>query len=111
LRAAGYPLRQLSYPQWRDRLVEVAGRAPGHALYPLLPLFIERVPRTDSLTIPDLFTQDREPLFDRQNLVRGLAGADRVCPPIDAGLFNRYLSYFIRSGFLPPPPGQREQQF
>jgi hypothetical protein len=50
-----------------------------------------------------MFTQDREPQFDCQNLARGLAGSGLTCPPVDLELFQRYLSYFIRSGFLPKP--------
>jgi thioester reductase-like protein len=103
LRAAGYSLEQLSYQQWRETLIQVTSRSPEHALYPLLPLFIERVPNTEGLTVPELFTQDREPHYNRQNLARGLAGTDIICPPIDAELFSVYLSYFIRTGFLPAP--------
>jgi amino acid adenylation domain-containing protein/thioester reductase-like protein len=103
LRAAGYKLEQLPYRQWREKLLEVAGRSPDHALYPLLPLFIEQVPGTAGLTVPEIFTQDREPNFDCQNLLTGLAGSGIVCPPLEAELFNTYLAYFTRSGYLPTP--------
>ncbi|MFL7792207.1 MAG: SDR family oxidoreductase [Anaerolineae bacterium] len=109
--ALGYPVQEIPYDVWVERLIEAAGFSEGNVLpeesvrlernelYSLIPLFIEKVPST-SLTVPQMFTQDREPKLDGRNVIEGLAGTGITCPPIDVDLFAVFLSYFVRSGFL-----------
>jgi hypothetical protein len=48
--------------------------------------------------------------FEQRNTLAGLSGSSIACPLIDEGLFQVYLDYFIRSGFLEAPhaPGEDE---
>ena len=88
IRAFGYPLRKISYEQWRKEFGEGAAE---HALSPLLPMF-----------------QDLEPLadpshFSCQNTLTGLAGTTITCPAVDTILLHTYFAYFLCSRFLDPP--------
>jgi hypothetical protein len=41
---------------------------------------------------------------DDRNTRAAIAGTGIACPNLDAGLLTVYFDYFIRTGFLPPPP-------
>jgi hypothetical protein len=45
----------------------------------------------------------RSVAFDDERARSALAGSPIVCPQVDADLFARYLSYFVRIGFLGSP--------
>jgi amino acid adenylation domain-containing protein/thioester reductase-like protein len=102
----GYELEQLPYQKWLARVLEAAGHTPTYTLSSLLPIFVERIKlsATEELSIFELFSQDKEPKFDCQNMIDGLAGAAITCPSVTNELFDTYLTHFIRSGFLEPPP-------
>ncbi|HEY9872354.1 MAG TPA: hypothetical protein V6D12_02910, partial [Candidatus Obscuribacterales bacterium] len=100
LRSYGYLLKKLPYTQWQDELVRHTRNSQDNALYPLLPLFTEKVYQ-NQLTLLELY--QNTPYFDCKNTLKQLAKTDIICPPIDAKLLNTYLSYFIRSGFLDAP--------
>jgi thioester reductase-like protein len=90
----GYPIQQLPYAQWRQKLLTSITQHPhANALQPLLPIFLDVEP-------------DTEPLwFDCQQALAALEGSSVTCPPIDDALLRTYFSYFIRSGFLDSPIG------
>ena len=96
----GYQLKKLPYTQWKNELIEQTKKSQQNALYPLLPMFVERVYQ-DSLTIVQLY--QNTPEFDCKNTLDGLAGTSIVCPSMDDKLLKTYFSYFISSGFLEPP--------
>jgi len=87
IRSLGYPLEQISYPQWRTEL----NRHKENAWYPILSLFNQ-----------DIF-EKQYPKFDCQKTIEGLAGSDIVCPPVNSKLLDIYFSYFWKSGFLETP--------
>jgi thioester reductase-like protein len=97
LRTFGYPVQHIPYDQWRARLIEL-GRLRGNSAYYLVPLF--------SLSLseegPSIFRG--VPQFDCQNTLAGLGGTSIACPPIDGEVFEAYVSYFIRCGFLDTSP-------
>jgi amino acid adenylation domain-containing protein/thioester reductase-like protein len=101
LRARGYRLDELSFDEWVQRLVAHARMSRGNALYPLIPLFLEKVSDAQR-TIVELF-QDT-PRFDTARFERCLADAGLECPSIDSSLVGRWLSHYQRSGFIDPPP-------
>jgi thioester reductase-like protein len=101
LRASGYRLDELSFDEWVQRLVAHARMSRGNALYPLIPLFLEKVSDARR-TIVELF-QDT-PRFDTARFERCLADAGLECPSIDSSLVGRWLSHYQRSGFIDPPP-------
>ncbi len=85
----GYPLQQISYDQWKEKLRSQCKSSRRNALYALSPFFFESI--LDSAKLPR---------FDCQNTIEGLADTDIVCPPVDKKLMRTYFSYFKRSGFL-----------
>ncbi len=96
LRMRGYALRGLSYQQWRDELLAAVTTSTDNPLYPLVPLLVG-----DDQVASQVTQTSRE--IDCRNTLAGLSGTGIVCPPADAKLFNRSLSYLVRSGFLEAP--------
>jgi amino acid adenylation domain-containing protein/thioester reductase-like protein len=45
----------------------------------------------------------RPPRFECRNTLDGLEGTPIVCAPVDRRLLETYFSYWIQSGYLPPP--------
>jgi amino acid adenylation domain-containing protein/thioester reductase-like protein len=97
--AHGYPLKRLTYAEWRHELVREVKRSPDNPLLPFLPMLTEKV--HGSRTRWEM--QERMPVYDCNNTLEGLAGTAIVVPRMDDDLLNTYLSYYIRSGFLEPP--------
>ncbi|MFJ1646013.1 thioester reductase domain-containing protein [Streptomyces sp. NPDC088258] len=90
LRALGYPLRELDLPAWRERVL--ADRE--NAIIPLLDSF-------------ELIAERRasHPRMDVSDTREALAGSGVHCPPVDSALFGRYVDFFVRAGWFPPPSG------
>jgi thioester reductase-like protein len=128
IRSSGYPIQHLPYDEWRTELLSRASRSKGQALYSLVPLFSARTPERPlrgghhQLTPDGQNTVDqigsimaaqyaaRSVKFDDQQTRDGLAGSSIRCPLVDGGVFARYLSYFVRAGFLHPPVLRDERQ-
>jgi thioester reductase-like protein len=124
IHSTGYPIGLLPYDRWRTELLRCAGRNREQAMYSLLPLFSARNP--DEL-VPgarnDLRPNAQNTVdqigsimaaqyaggsvrFDDQQARQGLAGSGIMCPVVDRDLLARYLSYFVRTGFLGGPSGR-----
>jgi thioester reductase-like protein len=113
IRSAGYPVDHLPYDQWRTELFTRAGRSKGQAVYSLVPLFSARTPEKPSRDGQDTVDQigrimaaqyaARSVRFDDQQTRDRLAGSSIRCPVVDGDVFGRYLSYFVRTGFLHTP--------
>jgi len=99
----GYPLQLTSYADWVTKLIKYSKKNPSHVLYPLLPIFLESVPGKNSTTIVEMYTTDKEPLYDSRNVTDGLKDTNIVCPAIDHELFKTYITYLVDIGFLMPP--------
>jgi amino acid adenylation domain-containing protein/thioester reductase-like protein len=89
----GYPLRQIPYPNWIAELNRLVVGSEDQAVAALDP---SSVIRLDGTLL-------RLPRFDSRNTFAGLEGSSLVCPPVDDRLLATYLSYWTRSGYLPPP--------
>jgi thioester reductase-like protein len=100
----GYRVTAVSYPRWSDALLDAT--AEESELYALRPIFLEPIPETGGLTMPELFTQAREPHFIDTRTQAALAAAGLHCPQVDEALFHRYLRHFVNIGFLPPPQAE-----
>ncbi|MBW4619912.1 MAG: thioester reductase domain-containing protein [Cyanosarcina radialis HA8281-LM2] len=94
----GYPMKQMSYNQWRVKLIDAIDRSQDNALYPLLALFPEEEIAIDEVSSPARMLQ-----YDCQHTLEELIGSSIVCPPVNAELLKTYFAYFIRSGFLEAP--------
>jgi amino acid adenylation domain-containing protein/thioester reductase-like protein len=103
LSSLGYPIQQISYKQWRSKLLEVAERSPENTLYPLVPFFLAQ-------DYEENISHSGRLQFNYQNTLDGLADTSIVCPAIDSQLFSTYFSYLIHNGFLKPlqPNDERE---
>jgi thioester reductase-like protein len=97
IRALGYPLRPLSYQDWRtelmDQIQQSQDNPKANELYALSPIFSD-----------DMLDNARLPSFDCQMTLKALTNTAIVCPRIDVNLLQTYFSYFIRTGFLAAPP-------
>lgn len=98
--ATGYPMMELDFATWTERLLKHAHRSDQNALFPLLPLFIEKLPPTN-LTIVELF--QNVPIYSVDNLESGLMGSGISCPKIDEHLVGTWMDFYVRSGFLEAP--------
>ncbi|MBN3941890.1 non-ribosomal peptide synthetase [Nostoc sp. NMS9] len=101
----GYQLKKLPYTQWKDELIASFRHSQENVLHPLLSMMSEKVYQ-NSLTIMELYQNTVD--YDYQNTLNGLADSAIVCPPMDVNLLDKYLSYFVSSGFLNSPPLRQE---
>eukprot|EP00004_Rigifila_ramosa_P024509 TRINITY_DN7128_c0_g1_i1.p1 TRINITY_DN7128_c0_g1~~TRINITY_DN7128_c0_g1_i1.p1 ORF type:complete len:1995 (+),score=422.61 TRINITY_DN7128_c0_g1_i1:669-5987(+) len=94
LRAAissfGYSLETVPYPEWRASLLRALESGNENALSPLLSYF---TPSWGTVL---------NPIYKQDNVAAGLEGK-LVCPQIST-LLSTYFAYFLRCGFLAPPP-------
>ncbi|MEQ9237073.1 non-ribosomal peptide synthetase family protein [Coleofasciculus sp. E2-BRE-01] len=88
IRSLGYPLEQLSYDQWRTKLLNTTQGSSEHPLYALVPFFPARDAEAETSNSGVL-------QFDGQNTLAGLAGTSITCPPVDHQLLNTYLAYLL----------------
>lgn len=86
----GYPVKLVDYEQWRSQLNK--SNSTDNALYPLISTFA----KPERSTIP-------QQKYDCSNTITGLAPSAIACPPIDAELFETYISYLIQTGVLNQP--------
>ncbi|MET7718497.1 thioester reductase domain-containing protein, partial [Streptomyces sp. NPDC005407] len=88
LRELGYPLEELDWESWSERV-----RADrDNAISPLLHAFEMMTSDTDAFYPP----------IDTSETEAALAGTDITCPPLTAELFARYVEFFVRVGHFPP---------
>jgi thioester reductase-like protein len=96
LRAFGYPVRKVPYPAWFGEAMRRGGPGVEGILRAFLPA--PSAPETKATA------GQNGPTFDCRNTLAGLANTPIACPGLDADLVGRYLSGFVRRGFLPAPP-------
>jgi amino acid adenylation domain-containing protein/thioester reductase-like protein len=106
MQALGYSIQRLPYHTWVQKLVDYTARNPTAAVAPFVPLFVERWSEAQ-LSIVEMYTEERMPVFDTRNTRVALQGTGIVCPPVDDALLSRYLDYFQKIGFLPPPSAKK----
>jgi thioester reductase-like protein len=97
-RYVGSPVTYLPYKEWQARLAtEVTD--PAHPLFSLRSFFLEPF-TAERLSIPELYTRDKTPLFDCTATLDALRGSGIRCHPISPALSATYLDYFLRKGML-----------
>lgn len=89
LRGLGWPLPDVDRVKW----AELVGADPGNAAHPLLDAFMATAWDPERVEIP----------LDPSSTLARLEGSGIECPPVDAALLDRYVGYFLRSGFLDRP--------
>jgi hypothetical protein len=124
IRPSGYPLELLPYDRWRTELLNGGGSSKRQAVNPLAPLFSatsggsargqEQQSPQDGNTVDRIGSliaaqYARSVSFDDERTRHGLAGSSIVCPRVGADVVARYLSYFVRTGFLRAPMHRDER--
>ncbi|BAY48981.1 nonribosomal protein synthetase [Scytonema sp. HK-05] len=92
-RLLGYAIEQISYEQWRAKLLDITKGSVEHPLYPLVPFF-------PSSNFEEKTSNSGILQFDCQNTLDGIAGTSIVCPPVDNQLLSTYFSYLKKKGFF-----------
>jgi amino acid adenylation domain-containing protein/thioester reductase-like protein len=100
IRSQGYCLDTLSYRAWVNRLLGLPGGPEKSALYPLIGLFVDKLPGLGR-TVIELF--EDQPAFDAKHFLAALSNSDIVCPPIDGRLVGTWLRYYQECGFVAQP--------
>jgi myxalamid-type nonribosomal peptide synthetase MxaA len=90
LRANGFALTEVDYPQWRAALLAATAVSRDNALSAFAGLFPEQ---------PD----PREPQFDCSATANAVEPFGLACPAADNALFAVYLRFLQERGFLPMP--------
>ena len=93
----GYDIEYIKYKDWQKKLLtELNKRKYRDTLYPLLAVFPEVLfsEEESELTLPD---------FDFTNCTRALEGESIICPEISFELISKYISAFIKKGYLEEP--------
>ncbi|WP_413173254.1 amino acid adenylation domain-containing protein [Anabaena azotica] len=93
IRALGYAIEQISYDQWREKLLNITQGSLEHPLYSLVPFFPARQAQEENSKSG--FLQ-----FDYQNVTNGLVTTSINCPSIDDQLLGVYFSYLMEQGFM-----------
>jgi thioester reductase-like protein len=99
IEAFGYPLKRIPYDRWRTELLNPVKGLREDAMYSVIPLL------SMSAAIEGPKMVQAIPNFDRHNTTAALASTGISSPPVDAGTFEKYLVYLVRSGFLASPTG------
>lgn len=105
VRAFGYPMRLCSFDAWCDALNHSVQHSQENALYPFAPMFFDEHMLAIVRANRHRFLQ-----FDSSSTIATLAAAGIACPPVDSQLLHACFAYFIRSGFLTPPPETSTRQ-
>ncbi|MGW5652953.1 amino acid adenylation domain-containing protein [Streptomyces humi] len=93
----GYDLAPVSLAQW-TRAVE---RVPDNAAFPLLGVMALEMAGTGG---------SEEVRFDGTAASAGAAAHGVTLRPLDKEVFRRHVRHFVRTGFLPAPPGPAEHR-
>ncbi|MCO5991911.1 amino acid adenylation domain-containing protein [Actinoallomurus rhizosphaericola] len=100
MRAAGCDITTLPYPRWVAELVRHIAEHPTSPTAPFLPLCVDRSNKTD-ISVKEMYFEGTFPSLGRDNVDRDLAGSGLRCPPVDQALLDRYLAYFLSTGYIP----------
>lgn len=97
----GYPMRKVSYADWYSELTTSLEHGEESELVRFLALFGDERPSDE------MGYQGGYPVFETTNLRSALVGSGVVCEPPDQPLWDRYLRWFIATGYLPTPEQAR----
>lgn len=99
LRAHGHTIRDVSWSEWLDHLVEMAVEKPDHPMTPFAPLFIDRC-STGAMSVAEMYLESTFPTFSRDNVDAALQDSGIEIPPVDAEMLDRYIRYLTAVNFL-----------
>jgi thioester reductase-like protein len=102
----GYQLALIPANRWQSALVEQVEQHPDTALYPLLPMLIDRTAQNDTTTP----SQGDTIAYGCQFTLAALKGTGITCPPMTEELLEIYFDYCIRKELLPSVAQTRAHQ-
>lgn len=91
IQAYGYPLKKLTYTQWREILLQQEQTSPDNALIPFLPLYKEE---SDQGLSTQVVSEQIDPTFEFRNTLDGLANTTINCLSINQ-LLKIYLPVLL----------------
>lgn len=92
---AGFPLQQISYPDWLEKLQAWDG-LESSPLLSLMPLLAEPVLRDATR----LQTSKYSPVYDCVNTLKAIAGRSDICfVQLTPDLIKRFINFWTRKGF------------
>jgi len=112
MRDYGYPLEWMKSGEWEMHVLEVIRNgADGseNALAPFAPVVANYDAYAEQATAEGRTGKMKHILFDDRNTRAAIAGSGITCPAVDADLLTVYFDFFVRTGFLPPPPSRPEK--
>ncbi|MGX1885812.1 thioester reductase domain-containing protein [Streptomyces sp. NPDC055287] len=89
LRSFGYPLAELRWDEWLERVTSDR----DNAMVPLLDAFEMLTANSDGFYPP----------MDVSDTRAALAGSAVECPPVTKALFAKYVDFFVEAGYFPAP--------
>lgn len=98
MEAIGYPLQQVSYEAWYDRLFQLVKHNSENPLAPLVSILTYNL-------IQKLLGAFK---FKSENTFNELNRHSIFCSPVNSELLQTYFSYFTESGYLKPPTSGSE---
>jgi thioester reductase-like protein len=110
IRAFGFPLRRVSYDQWREKLMRRMAGAERDPLSSLAPFFAGSIPERES-GCPETTLDCLGNVFslnyasglvkvESQSAQEALEGSSISCARVDSNVIYRYFAYFVKCGFL-----------
>jgi thioester reductase-like protein len=102
----GYGIELVPHAQWLERLADSIG-GPRHPLRPLRSFFLERRDDVAGLTLFETYEHGRATRPCGRETLRRLQQLRVPCPPLSAGLIERYVESMISTGYLPAPEQRR----
>lgn len=93
----GYPLQSVSFGSWYERIQQAASLSADQAAQAVLPLLESGWGDGGA---------EFQVRYDCTHLHQGLKGSGVVCPKLDTSLMRIYLTYMVKTGFLPEPIGR-----
>eukprot|EP01121_Diplochlamys_sp_Union-15-3_P007669 TRINITY_DN1967_c0_g1_i2.p1 TRINITY_DN1967_c0_g1~~TRINITY_DN1967_c0_g1_i2.p1 ORF type:complete len:765 (-),score=135.67 TRINITY_DN1967_c0_g1_i2:104-2398(-) len=91
LKSVGYPIQELEYSDWRQKLVTAVSNGEDNALSSIISHFT-----------PEWPSGLKNPIYDCSNTLTLLKETNITQPDLSA-LFPLFVSYLIQCGFLPVP--------
>ena len=98
---AGFSLKLLPYNEWRASLAATLDEGVENELAPIAPLLFP-LQRIDG----PLQAPATQVVYEDRHTRAALANVSVHCPAGDGVLYKTYLSYMVKSGYLPAPDGK-----
>jgi thioester reductase-like protein len=94
--SAGFVIKKVSFAEWWGEINVIVKDSYNHPLYPLISYL-------EDTSFDQQETSAQKVRYDCRKTLQALEGSSIVCPDVNDKIFHRYISYFIRTGFIKAP--------